>query len=131
MVKLLILLLLVLTQCTISYCFALNGKHLLSRNNRLFSMSTTDQPMTSVQIEKSYLSAILSISIMPIAVGLLSTTAANAAENTSVALEEDPVEKITNKVFFDITVNGQDKGRIVIGLFGNTVPKTVEKYGHI
>lgn len=33
---------------------------------------------------------------------------------------------MTHKTYFDVEVDGKPLGRIVFGLFGNTVPKTVE-----
>jgi peptidylprolyl isomerase len=36
---------------------------------------------------------------------------------------EDPKKEITHKVYLDISINGEAAGRIILGLFGKTVPK--------
>ena len=39
-----------------------------------------------------------------------------------------PLDTITSKVFFDVEIDGKPEGRIVFGLFGDTVPKTTENF---
>jgi len=36
--------------------------------------------------------------------------------------------KITNKVFFDVEIDSKPAGRIIMGLYGKSVPKTVENF---
>lgn len=36
--------------------------------------------------------------------------------------------KVTDKVYFDITIGGTPAGRITLGLFGEVVPKTVKNF---
>jgi cyclophilin family peptidyl-prolyl cis-trans isomerase len=38
------------------------------------------------------------------------------------------LETITHKVYFDVDIGGQSAGRVVMGLFGETVPKTAENF---
>jgi peptidylprolyl isomerase len=45
---------------------------------------------------------------------------------TATLTSADTIDKVTNKVFFDIEIDGEKAGRIVFGLFGETVPKTAE-----
>ena len=52
--------------------------------------------------------------------GLLAATATLTSAET--------IDKVTSKVFFDIEIDGQKTGRIVYGLFGETVPKTTENF---
>ena len=37
-------------------------------------------------------------------------------------------EEITHKVVFEMEIGGKPAGNIVMGLFGNTVPKTAENF---
>ncbi|KAI4301615.1 hypothetical protein L6164_034875 [Bauhinia variegata] len=50
-------------------------------------------------------------------------TCVNASENV-VELQA----KVTNKCFFDVEIGGEPAGRIVLGLFGEVVPKTAENF---
>lgn len=46
-------------------------------------------------------------------------------------LMEDPVKpqaEITHRAYFDIDINSRPAGRVVIGLYGSIVPKTVENF---
>lgn len=35
---------------------------------------------------------------------------------------------MTEKVYFDLTLDGKEAGRVVIGLFGDAVPKTAANF---
>jgi len=87
------------------------------------SMSNPNQDVNIASREKRGLLS----SVVPVA-GFVAATV--GARVTSVSAEEvaDPAEEITNKVYFEVAANGQPLGKIVIGLFGKTVPKTVENF---
>ena len=47
---------------------------------------------------------------------------------TATLTSADPIDKVSHKVFFDIEIDGEKAGRVVFGLFGETVPKTAENF---
>ena len=54
------------------------------------------------------------------------TLALMFASFMSTAADKDTT--ITKEVFLDINIGGQSAGRIVLGLFGDTAPKTVANF---
>ncbi|KAH9731077.1 peptidyl-prolyl cis-trans isomerase CYP20-3 [Citrus sinensis] len=46
----------------------------------------------------------------------------------SMAKDVELQAKVTTKVFFDVDIGGKPAGRIVMGLFGDVVPKTAENF---
>ncbi|XP_072990642.1 peptidyl-prolyl cis-trans isomerase A1-like [Typha latifolia] len=50
--------------------------------------------------------------------------AANSAEKEGIELQAE----VTKKCFFDVEIGGEPVGRIIMGLFGEVVPKTAENF---
>ncbi|KAL3616197.1 hypothetical protein CASFOL_039587 [Castilleja foliolosa] len=44
------------------------------------------------------------------------------------AKKKENLQEVTHKVYFDVEIDGKPAGRITMGLFGKTVPKTAENF---
>jgi len=94
---------------------------LSNRNNRRFQTTTTT---TATQFFSTRRGQILAAVAMLLSV---STLVVLYLAISSASEETGPL-KVTNQVFFDITIGGTPAGRVVIGLFGDDVPKTSENF---
>ncbi|KAM8987440.1 peptidyl-prolyl cis-trans isomerase B [Ara ararauna] len=72
--------------------------------------------------ERRRMKALVAAAALCAALLLLLLPAASRAD------ERKKGPKVTAKVFFDLRIGEEDAGRVVIGLFGKTVPKTVENF---
>lgn len=71
----------------------------------------------------SLMSSLSAASVMP------STTRRHVSSfSTSPRAQAGSEPTVTNKVYFDVEIGGQPAGRIVLGLFGEAVPKTAENF---
>ena len=60
--------------------------------------------------------------------GYGAVTLFNSSDGVNNDEPVQPSAPITKRVYFDINANNQPLGRIVIGLYGSTVPKTVQNF---
>ncbi|UPQ97547.1 cyclophilin peptidyl-prolyl cis-trans isomerase [Chloropicon primus] len=68
--------------------------------------------------------------LVPCTVGLLFflVILSTGADVQQVEANKEPQAEITTKVYFDVEIGGDKAGRIVMGLYGNVVPKTAENF---
>eukprot|EP00199_Chlamydomonas_sp_CCMP681_P005741 CAMPEP_0119106842 /NCGR_PEP_ID=MMETSP1180-20130426/6353_1 /TAXON_ID=3052 ORGANISM="Chlamydomonas cf sp, Strain CCMP681" /NCGR_SAMPLE_ID=MMETSP1180 /ASSEMBLY_ACC=CAM_ASM_000741 /LENGTH=250 /DNA_ID=CAMNT_0007092235 /DNA_START=13 /DNA_END=765 /DNA_ORIENTATION=+ len=85
-------------------------------------MTTSDAASTPPEVSCASKRSVL------MGVAALATTFAIGQQAALADPAPEDLTKVTQRVFMDITVGDQPAGRIVFGLYGNAVPKTVENF---
>ncbi|XVF46741.1 hypothetical protein PTKIN_Ptkin03bG0052700 [Pterospermum kingtungense] len=83
-----------------------------------YSLRNLVKDKTVKEMERSRL---LSFALLLVIFGSLTLTQAKKSKENS--------KEVTHKVYFDVEIGGKPAGRIVMGLFGKTVPKTAGEKG--
>uniref|UniRef100_A0A803NQ44 Peptidyl-prolyl cis-trans isomerase n=1 Tax=Cannabis sativa TaxID=3483 RepID=A0A803NQ44_CANSA len=112
---------------------AMSGVLAPSFGTKISSSARTGVVATSLKLNPSSSSLkpnALVFSSFPKAKRLTATTLRHRSSTirSSVEQEQQLQAKVTTKCFFDVDVGGEPVGRIVLGLFGDVVPKTVENF---
>ena len=91
-------------------------------NSRRFTSSSSGGGSSSSMIQNVAMFAIAG------GLGYGAMTLFNSSNEETVDGPVSPSAQITSRVYFDVTAQNQPLGRVVIGLYGDTVPKTVENF---
>jgi peptidylprolyl isomerase len=59
---------------------------------------------------------------------LITMACASVVSNQSAVAQDPDKAKVTHQVYFDVMIGDEKAGRIVMGLFGEDVPKTAENF---
>lgn len=60
--------------------------------------------------------------------GIVSNFKSDTIAKLAGRTEGGALDDITQKVFFDLEIDGEDAGRIIFGLYGNAAPRTVANF---
>ncbi|XP_010941301.1 peptidyl-prolyl cis-trans isomerase CYP21-1 isoform X1 [Elaeis guineensis] len=66
------------------------------------------------------------IAFVVLAIVFLAFSISHRPVQQDIRVEKEP--EITHRVYFEVDIDGQRTGRIVVGLYGKVVPKTVENF---
>jgi cyclophilin family peptidyl-prolyl cis-trans isomerase len=117
---------------------ALRGVHrrvTLNQSNLLRSFTTSNNNKTSSNAQSSLSSNLWRVATLA-AVGTTFVVVGNYLNEGSWRFQDEgstdepvrPQAEITSRVYFDVSIAQVPAGRIVIGLHGNVVPKTVQNF---
>lgn len=70
----------------------------------------------------------LAFAFAVLVIGCLSASTQIKAQSPTAPPQSPSQAEVTHKVFFDVTIDDKKAGKIVMGLFGDAVPQTVENF---
>ncbi|CAB9507725.1 cis-trans isomerase [Seminavis robusta] len=72
--------------------------------------------------------AVFGLSFIGVRYGLKNMNLDKEDDAIAAATKPEPQAEVTSKVYFDVSIDKQPAGRVVIGLYGGVVPKTAKNF---